>query len=97
MELSPQNAVKYYIGDVREFPKDDFWNDPKAYLVLNSLFYPGTATEQARTAEGKFLNPEILADTGRLSALLKALLSAFQGTEQELQTFRVERFSDFRL
>ena len=59
-------AVKWYIGDVEG--DDPFWGDPKAYVTLNSLFFPGTATEEARAAEGKPLNPEILRDEERLCA-----------------------------
>ena len=44
-------ALRYYIGDVSG--NDEFWSDPKAYTVLNSLFFAGTATERSRAAEGK--------------------------------------------
>ena len=89
-------AVKYYIGDVRNMPSDGFWNDPKAYCLLNALFFPGIATESARIAEGKFLNPEILSDIPRLKAFFRNLCSAFRKSEQEHLTYRVERYADFQ-
>lgn len=90
-------AVKYYIGDCAEFEQDNFWSDTKAYNVINSLFYSGIATEQARVNEGKFLNPAIVSDLERLEKLLDNLLSACKKskTTEQIQTYRVERFSDY--
>lgn len=90
-------ALRYYIGDVSG--NDEFWSDPKAYTVLNSLFFAGTATERSRAAEGKRLNPAILADTERLTKLFAELFSAFGkcSSETELRTYRVERWSDYAL
>lgn len=93
-------AVKFYIGDCAGLTPetDPFWGDPKAYLVLNSLFFDGIRTEQARIAEGKFLNPEIVADPERLQHLLCDLLSVFRKSRNpEWRTvYRVERFQDFQ-
>lgn len=88
-------AVRYYIGDVDG--NSPFWSDPKAYVVLNSLFFDGIASERARASEGKYLNPEILSDVHRLADLLDSLLSVFGKTtaECETHTYRVERFSDY--
>ncbi|MBR6070737.1 MAG: hypothetical protein IKP78_09130 [Ruminococcus sp.] len=98
-ELTPREkaALRYYIGDVSG--TDPFHSDPKAYVVLNSLFFAGTAAERARAAEGKRLNPAILADTDRLTELFAGLFSAFRRctAEKELRTFRVERWSDYAL
>ncbi|MDE6730485.1 MAG: hypothetical protein K2J71_06890 [Oscillospiraceae bacterium] len=90
-------AVKFYIGDCAG-ESHPFWGDPKAYLVLNSLFFDGIRTEQARIAEGKFLNPEIVADRERLKHLLRNLLSAFRKScnPDWLTVCRVERFQDFQ-
>ena len=88
-------AVKYYIGDVQDMPQDGFWNDPKAYNLLNALFFEGIETETARIREGKFLNPEILADVSRLAYVLQNLFHAFRKSEREYLTYRVERYSDF--
>jgi len=90
-------ALRYYIGDVSG--SDPFWSDPKAYVVLNALFFPGIATERARAAEGKRLNPAILDDTDRLTELFSTLFSAFRhsAAETERHSFRVERESDFQL
>ncbi|MDE6004623.1 MAG: hypothetical protein K2G88_04485 [Oscillospiraceae bacterium] len=92
------NAVKYYIGDCAGFEQDDFWSDTKAYNVINSLFYSGIATEQARANEGKFLNPAIVSDIERLEKLLTNLLSACKKskTTESIQTYRVERFLDYQ-
>ncbi|MBO7396042.1 MAG: hypothetical protein J6U16_08010 [Ruminococcus sp.] len=92
-----KTALRYYIGDVSG--SGEFWSDPKAYIALNSLFFAGTAAERARAAEGKRLNPAILADTERLTELFAELFSAFGKclSETELHTFRVERWSDYAL
>lgn len=86
-------AVRWYIGDVDG--NDPFWGDPKAYVTLNSLFFPGMETEQARVREGKCLNPAILADETRLRNALQDLVGAFRPLSAPLETCRVERYSDF--
>lgn len=90
-------ALRYYIGDVSG--SDQFWGDPKAYVALNALFFAGTSAERARAAEGKRLNPAILADTDRLTELMTGLFSAFRkcAANEERRTFRVERWSDYKL
>lgn len=90
-----KSALRYYIGDVSG--NDPFWSEPKAYLVLNSLFYDGISTEKARTSEGKFLNPAILGDTERLLNLYDNIFSVFRKccAENDIITYRVERFSDY--
>ncbi len=86
-------AVRWYIGDVDS--NAPFWGNAKAYVTLNSLFFDGIAAERARAAEGKFLDPAILADENRLVDVLRDLLSAFLPLETALDTYRVERFADF--
>ena len=88
-------AVKYYMGDVSG--SDPFWSEPKAYLVVNSLFYPDISTETARACEGKYLNPEILSNTERLLGFCKDLFSVFNkcSAENDIVSYRVERFSDY--
>lgn len=90
-------ALRYYTGDTSG--TDPFWGDPKAYVVLNSLFFPGTATEESRAAEGKYLNPAIIEDTARLAGLLADLLSVFRKCRNEkgMTTYRVERYTDYQL
>ncbi len=90
-------ALRYYIGDTSG--SDPFWSDPKAYVVLNSLFFPGIATEKARAGEGKYLNAEIIADTPRLAELLTDLLSSFGkcSADRVMTTYRVERYADYQL
>jgi hypothetical protein len=97
LTASQISAIKYYIGDVQG--DDPFWSDGKAYLVLNSLFYPDISTEQARTKEGKKLNPVILKEPERLLYVLSNLLSACEyGRSAPVQTaYRVERYSDYLL
>lgn len=87
------NAVRWYTGDVEG--DDPFWGDPKAYVGVNALFFPGIGTETLRAAEGKRLNPALLADEERLRETLRVLLSAFTPAARELQTSRVERLSDY--
>lgn len=90
-------AIRFYIGDVSG--NDPFWSDPKAYVVLNSLFFPDIETEIARTAEGKYLNPAIIEDCDRLVEFLYHLLSAFTKckNDKKLTTYRVERYRDYQL
>ena len=92
-------AVKYYIGDVRNLPEDGFWNDPKAYCLLNALFFSGITAESSRSAEGKRLNPEILADIPRLTSFFEDLFYFFLKfpAKKNSSTFRVERFSDYEV
>lgn len=87
--------LKYYIGDVSG--SDAFWCEPKAYLVLNSLFYDGIETEKSRTAEGKFLNPAVLDDVDRLLDFYDNMFSAFRKcrADRDIMTYRVERYNDF--
>lgn len=87
--------LKYYTGDVSG--SDSFWSEPKAYLVLNSLFYDGIETEKSRAAEGKFLNPAILDDVDRLLDFYDNMFSAFGKcrSEKDIITYRVERYSDY--
>ena len=88
-------AVKYYEGDVSG--DDPFWGDAKAYVTLNSLFYPGIDTERRRAAEGKRLNPAIVADPQRLVDLCVNLLSACSATDlsHPRVSYRVERHADY--
>ncbi len=88
-------AVRFYTGDVEG--SEPFWSDPKAYVVLNSLFFDGIGTETARAGEGKYLDPDIIADIPRLAGFFNALFSVFgkNRSETERHTFRVERFSDY--
>ncbi|MDE6427244.1 MAG: hypothetical protein K2K89_14070 [Ruminococcus sp.] len=88
--------LKYYIADVSG--NDPFWSEPKAYLVLNSLFYDSIETEISRTKEGKFLNPAILDDVDRLLDFYDNMFSAFRKCHADgnITTYRVERYNDFQ-
>ena len=91
------NAILFYEGDVSG--DDPFWGDPKAYVTLNSLLFPGTENEKARAREGKRLNPAMLKDPERLLQVYRDLLSAAKEcrTVKERKVWRVERFSDYVL
>ena len=96
MTSDEKKALRFYIGDVSG--SDRFYGDSKAYVTLNSLFFPGISTEMLRAAEGKPLNPEIAADVPRLIDFFGNLFSAFgKCTADAAETFRVERFSDYQL
>lgn len=90
-----KSALKYYTGDISG--DNVFWDESKAYLVLNSLFYDGICTEKARASEGKFLNPAILDDIDRLFDFYDNMFSAFCKcrAESSVSAYRVERFSDY--
>mgnify|MGYP006988892371 CR=1 FL=1 len=57
-------ALRFYEGDVGSF-EDPFLKDPKAYVTWNALFFDKTTSEAARSAEGRFLNPELLKQLDR--------------------------------
>ena len=88
-------AVKFYEGDV--CGSDPFWGDAKAYVTLNSLFYPGIDTERRRAAEGKRLNPAITSDTERLLRVCIDLLQACKAADisKPRCAYRVERHADY--
>lgn len=92
-----KNALRFYIGDVQG--NDPFYSDPKAYVVINSLFFPDISTEKARADEGKYLNPEIIADVPRLLSFFESLFSVFRKSQlsEDMTTYRVERMSDYCL
>lgn len=95
--LTPEelSAIRWYIGDTEG--SDPVLGDPKAYVVINSLFYPGIRTECARAAEGKRLNPAILSDPAWLKRTLTALLLACQkcAIHKKRTVYRVERATDY--
>lgn len=91
------NALKFYIGDV--CGTNPFYSDSKAYVVLNSLFFPDIYSEKLRSAEGKYLNPEIIADIPRLLGFYNDLFSLFGKLrlEKAFTSYRVERMADFEM
>ena len=95
MTENEKKALRFYIGDVHG--TDPFYGDPKAYTVINSLFFPELLSESARAAEGKFLNPAIPEDQDRLLSFFADLFSAFGKCRavKNMKTCRVERFSDY--
>lgn len=94
---SEKKALRFYIGDVSG--NDSFYSDPKAYVVINSLFFPDISTETARANEGKFLNPEIISDVPRLISFFDSLFSVFRKSRltENITTYRVERMADYQL
>ena len=97
MTTNELNALKFYIGDVSG--NDSFYGDCKAYVVLNSLFFPDICSEKLRAAEGKFLNPSIIEDIPRLLEFFDNLFSLFGKAylKNSCTTYRVERMADFEL
>lgn len=92
-----EKALRCYIGDVSS--DDPFFTDDKAYVTLNSLFFPEICSESARASEGKYPNAGIISDIPRLIGFFEALFSAFGRAcvREAAKTFRVERSSDFEL
>lgn len=97
LNKNEEQSLKFYIGDVSG--NDPFYGDPKAYVTLNSLFFPDIVSESARAAEGKRLNPAIVSDIPRLLNFFDGLFSAFGKArlKKEYTVFRVERAVDFEL
>ena len=98
--LTPEEAaaVRFYEGDLTCLPAaDPFYADSRAFVSLNALLFPGLGSEITRIREGKRLNPAVLADLPRLTALYSALLSAAKKGAQPRQreSWRVERAEDF--
>ncbi len=91
------NALKYYIGDVEG--NHPFYGDGKAYVVLNSLFFPDIHSEKMRAAEGKYLNPAIIAEVPRLLDFFNSIFSVFGKSllKQSCTAYRVERMADFEI
>ncbi len=91
-----QRAVRFYEGDVRG-ASDAFWGDAKAYVSLNALLFEGLRTERTRIAEGKRLNPALLADIPALLNVYRNLFAAARkGVAAEAALgYRVERADDF--
>lgn len=92
-----ENALRCYIGDVSG--DKPFFTDEKAYVTLNSLFFPEICSESARASEGKLLNADIISDIPRLIDFFEALFSVFGKSciREYTNTYRVERTSDFEL
>ena len=102
LNLQMEHALRFYIGDSSwwqgEETEASFWQDKKAFLTLNSLFYKGISNEQARAMERKFLNSVFLEDTERLLNVCENLINAmWQGDESESiqYAYRIERMSGF--
>ncbi len=97
LNKAEEKSLRFYIGDVSG--NDPFYGDPKAYVTINSLFFPNIFSESARAAEGKLLNPAVISDIPRLLSFFEGLFSAFGKAQlhKEYNVFRVERAADFEL
>ncbi len=97
LNKAEEKSLRFYIGDVSG--NDPFYGDPKAYVTINSLFFPDIFSESARAAEGKLLNPAVISDIPRLLSFFEGLFSAFGKAQlhKEYNVFRVERAADFEL
>ena len=96
-ELSEKekSIIRFYEGDVSG--DDPFWSDPKAYLTINSLFFPGIENEIARTNEEKKLNAHFFDDDERTLDVIQTLFTSglkFRDGKTR-QVFRVERYRDY--
>lgn len=93
---SELDDLKFYSGDVRnENPEDEIFSDPKAYVTLNALMFPGITTEQARAQEGRKLNPAFLKDLKKTASIIQNILSCMKPLESETVVYRVERMADY--
>ncbi|MBR0384980.1 MAG: hypothetical protein IJI05_00360, partial [Erysipelotrichaceae bacterium] len=90
------SVIRYYEGDVSG--TDPFWSDTKAYLTINSLFFPGIENEVARTDENKKLNPHFFDDDERVLDICATLFKCgYKLPSAEEQTvYRVERYKDYQ-
>ena len=88
-------ALKYYTGDESAYP--GLPADSKAYVTINSLFFPGTDSEKTRAAEGKKLNADFLLNEETTLSfccdLMDALMLGGKG-EPEAHVYRVDRKID---
>lgn len=99
MDLNEEeiHALQYYAGmHVTQEEKDPFWSDPKAYVTLNSLFFDGIETEQARSHEGRTLNPAIASQSEKFLAFTRNLYHAcMKYPHAAIRVSRVERLVDY--
>lgn len=90
------HALRFYTGDVRnEDLSDPIYSDAKAYVTLNSLLFETDATEQARSSEGRYLNPAFLNELDKTLHIMKELLAIMKPAEKEQTVYRVERLADY--
>ncbi len=89
------NAIRFYEGDVSDLPEDLFWQDEKAYVTWNALFFDGIETELARASENRYLNPAIISHPQRILQITCDLLSGMKKSTQPFHVRRVERFIDY--
>lgn len=97
--MTMQSAVRFYEGDVPD-TKDPLYSDPKAYVTLNAVFFPGTENERIKIREHRFLNPafflrwqEVFGEEGITSKIFEAM--RVSGGCRKNLTWRVEREQDF--
>lgn len=91
------HALRYYEGIIDEKDTDVFWQDIKAYVTFNSLFFTGLETEIARSTEQRRLNTAIALERQQLLPFVTALFSACTKYRHGLlHVYRVERLVDYR-
>lgn len=90
-------AVRYYEGDVSG--NDPLYGDNKAYVTLNSLFFPDTENEEIKVRENKFLNPSFVSRKEEVLQIIHNLFASIRETPcpKDIITYRVERLYDFDL
>lgn len=95
---SETDDLKFYSGDVRnEDPEDEIYSDPKAYVTLNALLFPGVLTEKARVKEGRKLNPAFLKDIGKTVSIIQNISSTMKPLQNDVTVYRVERLADYEV
>lgn len=90
--------LRYYEGDVSG--DDPLWSDPKAYVTLNALLFPGLQTEVARVKEKRRLNPAFLQRPKEVKEILEGIACWFDrkaADHPDLHVSRVERLADYQV
>jgi hypothetical protein len=98
LDQKEMHALRYYEGIPDLLDKGDpFWNDEKAYVTFNSLFFDGIETEKARSQENRRLNPAIAIEKEKALSLTASLLSCCAKYEHGMiRCSRVERLIDYQ-
>ena len=93
-------AVRWYEGDVSS-ADDPVLVDTKAYVTYNAVFFTGTANEEAKVREKKYLNPAFFSHCekiyGKDSLTAHIIDAMFICNHPSITTYRVERLYDFQM
>lgn len=93
-----RHALRYYEGILDWNDTDPFFQDAKAYVTFNSLFFDGIETETARSQEGRRLNPLLACDHQKVLSFTEDLYrSCLKYSHDTIHVYRVERLVDYRM